>query len=358
MVEWIETLLACRRRNEAAVLVTVASTRGSAPRAAGTRMIVTAGRQDGTIGGGHLEWQAVGIARELLAGDDVGTLRRFPLGASLGQCCGGLVNLMFEAVLPAASQSPWLDEVASHLAADRPCALVSGAGRPAASGSMVVTAEAASGTLGDAPSDAGASAIAREMLASAATTRLLALVPDGPLFLFDALRPPPVEIILFGAGHVGRSLVRILAGLPCRVTWVDERAESFPAVSESNVRIEVSDTPVAEVAAARAGSFFLVMTHSHPLDQELTEAILRRGDFSYFGLIGSLTKRRQFERRLAARGVSHAMLRRMTCPIGISGIEGKEPTAIAVAVAAQLLRAMSAQARAAQPEPAHSVARR
>jgi xanthine dehydrogenase accessory factor len=112
------------------------------------------------------------------------------------------------------------------------------------------------------------------------------------------------------------------------------------------------------VAAAHAGSFFLVMTHSHPLDQELTEAILRRGDFSYFGLIGSLTKRRQFERRLAARGVPDAMLRRMTCPIGVSGIEGKEPTAIAVAVAAQLLRAMSAQARAAQPEFARSVARR
>jgi xanthine dehydrogenase accessory factor len=221
---------------------------------------------------------------------------------------------------------------------------------------MVVTAEAASGTLGDAPSDAGACAIAREMLASAAATRLFALVPSGPLFLFDALRPPPVEIVLFGAGHVGRSLARILAGLPCRLTWVDERAESFPAISESNVRIEVSDEPVAEVAAARAGSFFLVMTHSHPLDQELTEAILRRGDFSYFGLIGSLAKRRQFERRLAARGISDTVLRRMTCPIGIGGIEGKEPTAIAVAVAAQLLRAMSAQAAAAQPEPAHRVA--
>ena len=88
----------------------------------------------------------------------------------------------------------------------------------------------------------------------------------------------------------------------------------------------------------RAASYFLVMTHSHPLDQALAEAILRRADFRYFGLIGSLTKRRQFERRLAARGIAAEALARMTCPIGIAGIDGKEPGAIAVAVAAQVLR--------------------
>jgi xanthine dehydrogenase accessory factor len=121
------------------------------------------------------------------------------------------------------------------------------------------------------------------------------------------------------------------------VTWVDERSDRFPQQVGHGIGIEAVDDPVAEVATAPPDSIFLVMTHSHPLDQALAEAILRRGDFRYFGLIGSLSKRRQFERRLAARGLPPAALLRMVCPIGIPGMESKEPAAIAVAVAAQLL---------------------
>jgi xanthine dehydrogenase accessory factor len=352
MDDWIRTLLACRRQSEAAVLISVASARGSVPREPGTRMVITAKQQHGTIGGGHLELQAIGIARGLLAGGSVGDLRRFPLGASLGQCCGGLVNLMFEPVSPSAAQATWLDEVERHRDHGEACMLVSGAGRTAAAGSLVVTAEHCSGTLGDAPADAAARALARQLLASGAATRLVDLTPGGPLFLFDPVRPPDVEIVLFGAGHVGQALARILAELPCSVTWVDERADRFPAVVAGNIRIEVSDAPLAEVSAARAGAYFLVMTHSHPLDQTLAEAILRRADFRYFGLIGSLAKRRQFERRLAARGIPATALARMTCPIGIAGIDGKEPAAIAVAVAAELLRLQAEQAAGGQAEAA------
>ena len=338
------TLLACRRQSEAAVLITVASAKGSVPREPGTRMVVTAHRQYGTIGGGHLEWQAIDIARKLLAGGSVGALRRFPLGASLGQCCGGLVNLMFEAVAPSADEAAWLDEVDRCRARGEACVLVSGAGRTAASGSLVVTADRCSGTLGDAQSDAAAKVSAAALLASGGPTRLVSLVHGGPLFLFDPVRGPDVDIVLFGAGHVGHALVRILAALPCRVTWIDERADRFPVRAADNIRIEISDDPVAEVQSAPAGSYYLVMTHSHPLDQALTESILRRGDFRYFGLIGSLAKRRQFEHRLAARGIAAAALARMACPIGIPGIDSKEPAAIAVAVAAELLRVQEQQA--------------
>ena len=80
------------------------------------------------------------------------------------------------------------------------------------------------------------------------------------------------------------------------------------------------------------------MTHSHRLDRDLVEAILRRGDFAYCGLIGSRTKRRRFESRLEAKGLSEELLSRLTCPIGIPGITGKRPAEIAVAVAAQLLQ--------------------
>lgn len=106
----------------------------------------------------------------------------------------------------------------------------------------------------------------------------------------------------------------------------------------------VTDTPEAEVATVPAGAYFLVMTHSHPQDEALAERILARGDFAYFGLIGSASKRRQFERRLEARGTPRSRLAKMTCPIGIAGIAGKEPGVIAIAVAAELLQVRSQRA--------------
>jgi len=100
MSDWIDDLARLRERNEPAIVVTVASTKGSVPRGPGTKMIVTGTDVYGTIGGGHLELHAIGIARDQLkAQSSTGdALRRFPLGASLGQCCGGLVNLMFEPI--------------------------------------------------------------------------------------------------------------------------------------------------------------------------------------------------------------------------------------------------------------------
>jgi xanthine dehydrogenase accessory factor len=109
-------------------------------------------------------------------------------------------------------------------------------------------------------------------------------------------------------------------------------------LTPANVTVALTDVPEAEVDAAPSGSYFLVMTHSHPLDQVLAERILRRTDFAYFGLIGSLSKRRQFEKRMELRGVSRARFKDMTCPIGVPGIEGKQPAAIAIAVAAELLQ--------------------
>jgi xanthine dehydrogenase accessory factor len=154
-------------------------------------------------------------------------------------------------------------------------------------------------------------------------------------------------VYLFGAGHVGRAIARVLGVAPCRVTWVDGRAHEFPGEVAPNVRTVVTEAAVAESKRAPAGSYFLVMTHSHALDFELVEAILRRGDFAYCGMIGSGTKRRTFETGLAKHGLGPDALARFSCPIGIPGIKGKEPGAIAIAVAAELLqlRERSAAAR-------------
>ena len=157
-----------------------------------------------------------------------------------------------------------------------------------------------------------------------------------------AAPPPRFELQLYGAGHVGRAIVRLLAEVACQVQWIDERESEFPAEAlPSHIQTLCVEPVQAEVDSAAPGAFFLVLTHSHDLDMAITQAILARGDFGFFGLIGSQTKRARFEHRLAERGVTPALLQRMVCPIGVPGITGKEPEVIALAVVAQLLQAAS-----------------
>ncbi len=260
MTLWQDTVAELRRNKTPAVLVSVDSIVGSTPREAGAKMIVTATQLHGTIGGGNLEYQACQIARnQLQQGADDG-VQRFPLGAGLGQCCGGLVNLMFEKL---SDDSDW-DSIAGE---------------------------------GD-----------------------------------------YIELYLFGAGHVGQALVRALRDLSVNINWIDTRDDILPREPPPGVTPICTDTPEAEIDAAPAGCYFLVMTHDHGLDQRLCEQILKRDDFTYFGLIGSRSKRRNFETRLQRRGVAVEKFERMTCPIGIDGIGSKQPAQIAISVAAEILQ--------------------
>ncbi|MGJ7915828.1 xanthine dehydrogenase accessory protein XdhC [Massilia sp. LXY-6] len=300
------------------VLVTVAAVEGSVPREPGAKMLVDAVRQWGTVGGGHLELRGAEVARAMLATGEARRLERFPLGPGLGQCCGGVVQLAFEL----------LDHAHAALLAARTAEdswrLVALDGAPElalfdARGQQLYGGAAADFTRGH------GTHIMRE--------------PGGRRWLVDKIEAPRAHLMLFGAGHVGAAIVRALGELPCRVTWIDEREDLFPEHLPANVTVEATDIPEALVEHAPPGTSFLVMTHSHALDQRLAEAILKRPAFEadWFGLIGSHTKRKQFEHRLRERGVGQARLDAMACPIGVPGIEGKAPAVIAVAVAAQLL---------------------
>ncbi len=265
MIDWLNTLVRRLEVETTVVSVVVAATRGSAPREPGACMLVGATGIDGTIGGGNLEWKAIQIARDMLRepGAEARRVDRFSLGATLGQCCGGAVELRFE----------------RHAQADR-------------------------------------EALARR--------------------LREEPRPRATPLWLFGAGHVGNALVRVLGGLPFQVTWIDGREGVFPESTPDDVSVLRSDVPESEVPAAPAGAFYLVLTHSHDLDYEIVRVILRRGDFAWAGLIGSETKARRFRQRLAAQGTPSDRIARLVCPIGVAGIDSKLPGAIAVAVAAQV----------------------
>lgn len=167
--------------------------------------------------------------------------------------------------------------------------------------------------------------------------------------------PSRFFVQMYGAGHVGRAIARLLGGIDCTVDWIDEREDEFPASLKANgdwpahIRKVAVDAVESEVACAPAGTFYLVLTHQHELDWRITERVLARGDFNYLGLIGSKTKRAKFLHRFEQRGVAPERLARLTCPIGIAGIDGKEPEVIAVAVVAQLLQRASNRTAGAQP---------
>jgi len=262
MPGWLDALAALERDGTPSVLVTVLAARGSTPREAGCKMVVTAAEAHGTIGGGNLEFQSLARARELLREAPAApVVAEFPLGPALGQCCGGHASVLFE-----------------------------------------------------------------------------------------PMRPPSWQVVLFGAGHVGRALVGVLGTLDCRVSWIDPRAGEFPAQRPANVVALHHPRPADCVAALPAGASVLVMTHDHALDFEIVAAALPRAGLPFVGLIGSDTKRARFVSRLARLGLERAAIRRLTCPIGTPGTGGKAPAEIAIAVAAQLLQIRDATADGA-PAP-------
>jgi xanthine dehydrogenase accessory factor len=354
MTDWLQVLARAGATGAPCVLITVAETRGSVPRAAGTKMVATADAAFGTIGGGQLEYQALRDAREMLAGGaSAAQLRRFGLGPSLGQCCGGTAQILLEPI--GATAQAWLSALGPCIERDEPAVLVTalGAGAP---GKLVVTRDAVSGGVAEPRQQADVVAMARALLEAPDAGSRLERAGDGAL-LFEPIRADRLHLVLFGAGHVGKALIRVLGALPCRVTWVDGRAEQFPQDVPPNVTIECAEAPHYAVDRAPARAAFLVMTHSHALDLTLCEKILRRDDFSYFGLIGSATKRAKFVRRFKARGLADDVIERMVCPIGIPELPGKHPGEIAVAVAAQLLMARDARARLRDDAPARAASR-
>jgi len=349
MNEWIDELSDLTASGQRVVLVTVAGIRGSAPREVGAKMIVTDDATFGTIGGGQLEYQCTRIACDMLGDDETPSLRKFPLGTSMGQCCGGVVDILFE---PVASVLPaWLRDLRA-LHGQRKAAVIvtdlSGKARK-----FLVTADS---TFGESDNESAPLAVkrAREGLEAG---RRAHRIDD---WFFEDIVGTDLNIAVFGAGHVGSALVRSLSDLDCNIRWVDSRRNIFRG-TPSNVRTIESADPSLEVAAMPPRSCYLVMTHSHALDFDICGRILRRGDAAYCGLIGSLTKRRRFEKRFAAQGLQAHDIDQLICPIGVGGISGKKPAEIAVAAAAEVLQAYERAVREANPvypENVHPLKRR
>lgn len=258
-MSWVSDVAAARARREPAVLVTVTASRGHVPREAGAKMLVTATRESGSVGGGNLEQSAIEKARELIAsGESAPMALEFALNEHApvehgAQCCGGEVTLLLEPI------------------------------------------------------------------------------------------PPVPAIAIFGAGHVGLELSRILVRHDLDLHLVDSRAGELAAdrltcLEDPVGTLTVHHAPVPELVLGQIprGTHVLIMTHDHAEDMALCDAALRCGHLGSVGLIGSRSKWRRFEKRLLAEGHSPQAVASISCPIGLASITGKEPAVIALSVAAQL----------------------
>lgn len=280
--------------------VVIASVEGSSPREVGASMLVFADGQSGTIGGGALEFEAAAKAREALASDapPAPRVERISLGPSIGQCCGGAVLLWTEV--------------------------------------FEVVPEAVAGIVARGPGELPLAV--KRVLAAA---RGQGVRPSPGLvagWLVEPVMEAERQVWVWGAGHVGRALVSVLAPLPgIAVTWVDVSAERFPEVVPEGVTVVPAADPTVVADHAPVDAEHLVLTFSHALDLELCHRLLLRG-FRSCGLIGSATKWGRFRSRLRALGHSGEAIARIRCPIGDPAF-GKHPQAIAVGVVAELLRA-------------------
>lgn len=292
--------------------VVIAAVEGSSPREVGASMLVFADGQSGTIGGGALEFEATAKARERLAGGPhtpsiscgrgkepvAPRVERIALGPSLGQCCGGAVTLwteVFETV----------PEVVAGVIARGP-------------GEMPLAV--------------------KRVLAAARGQGVRPATGQVGGWLVEPVAEAERQVWVWGAGHVGRALVAVLAPLPgIAVTWVDVGAERFPEMVQDGVTVVPASDPAVVADHAPVGAEHLVLTFSHALDLELCHRLLTRG-FRSCGLIGSATKWGRFRSRLRALGHEAQVVGRIRCPIGDPSL-GKHPQAIAVGVVAELLRA-------------------
>ncbi|CAD5280886.1 Xanthine dehydrogenase accessory protein XdhC [Alteromonas sp. 38] len=256
---WYEAVAQCQQDGAPYVIVTVISIAGSTPREAGSKMVVTDAQSIDTIGGGHLEFDAIKTAREMLSGgsrskESASTeIRSYPLSSKLGQCCGGAVKVLFEVC----------NRHAQHIA-------------------------------------------------------------------------------IFGAGHVAKALVPILAQLPLRISWIDSREDLFSHPLPANVKMVVEEAPETEVRGLEENTWLVILTHDHQLDYRITEQALKYPALPFVGLIGSQTKAKRFITKLEHRGFNESDLARLATPIGDTSIPGKRPIEVAVSIASQIIQRLHA----------------
>jgi len=160
--------------------------------------------------------------------------------------------------------------------------------------------------------------------------------------LFEVFTQHSQHIAIYGAGHVSKALVPILAQLPLQISWIDNRQEILDNIAKqtqpSNLTLVFNENPADTIATLPCNAWVMIMTHNHQLDFDIVEAALNRMDIDFVGMIGSDTKARRFRTRLQHKGLQVQNIQRLISPVGLLDIPGKRPIEVAVSMAAQLIQ--------------------
>ena len=302
---WFDIATSLLDHHQAIVLASVVAVKGSAPCYVGSRMLISTDCIDGTIGGGSLEFEVMRQARKEIrefnnSSDKwVRRLMDIALGPDTGQCCGGFVKVLIEVL--GHREQKFLGNI------DRKESAVF---HPFETGRPLMIWRVA------------------ETLSSPNHSKI-----DGLVMPIADIQQP---IFLYGAGHIGRTLVPMLEGLGFDLYWIDINEQRFPKTIPKWVTRVIAKDPSLIASRAPTDTIHLVITHSHALDQMVCHSVLARQAFARLGLIGSKTKKNRFKTRLKATGISTASLDRLICPIGLEAVTGKTPQLVAISIAAQI----------------------
>ncbi len=338
-MNWLDEIERRVERSGPVARVLIIATDGPTPRATGTAMLVWRDGAAGRIGRGDAEQRSIEIARKMIdelgavdlgeapAGRDVKWFRetaRYSTGKVLGESSGGTVEVLIEVFGPAEcaalARSGGLGAEARFI------------GRRLRSGEVPVLLVAGRSDLSADWRTGIAELMGRPHARLARTS-----ASGGEDIVVERLRPPRPPFYVYGTGLVARALVVVLAGLPFEVIWVDTAPGNFPADVPAGVLTMASGDVEAIARSAQDGALHAVMTADHDLDLGVCRQILRRGSFHYLGVIGSLLKRERLVGRLEADGIEAAILERLSCPVGLPQIKSKQPSVIAISIAAQAL---------------------
>ena len=349
MQAWLKSVTDAISLKNDFVLMTVIDTKGSTPCINGDKIVVASDQSIfGSIGGGNLEFKALAFAADLLSLDKNNVhLEKFPLGASLGQCCGGYVKVMFESFLHSNSSinnNSWINVVSELLDQneDFVVATIVNNNSEYEDNKLVYSVNNNNHLINEKGISSVVALSAKELLTKTGSPTVIQYTNNSNSVIEICLEkntPTKVQsLAVFGAGHISRALMPILTDLPVNIYWIDDRVEQFNKYQGDTSKINIiCEDFLNGLIDLPDDIYCLVITYSHQIDYEICEKIISKNKFSYLGMIGSAIKGKKFRDRFINKGYQQEVVDKFTCPIGEKQKFLKSPTSIAVTIAMDLI---------------------